>query len=90
MHGVLMHVVQPRQIRAFKGEAGVPEIVPDLAAWRLVELVQFTGGVRVDVLEELAQVGRVSAAARNEVVVVCEGGPRLDLDRKSTRLNSSH
>ncbi len=41
---VLVGVIQPRQLGFLIRQAGFPEIVPDLAARRLVQLVHPLGG----------------------------------------------
>ena len=51
MDGVLMDVVQPREVGALVGEAGVPVVVPDLASGCGVEAVDPVGGGAVQFLE---------------------------------------
>ena len=76
---VLMDVIQPREVGAFKRQPRVSKVVPDFAALRAIEFVEFAGGVSVEMFYEFREALRLRTAARDEVVVVGEDGPRLDL-----------
>ena len=79
MHGILMNVIAPREIRFLESQFRVTEVEPDLAAFRPVEPVQATRGVGVEVREEPAEVGRVGKTARDEVIVIGEYSPGFKL-----------
>ena len=77
-HRILMDIIQPCQIRLFKGQPRFSVVVPDFAGRRIVEFVDPLGGFLVQKAEHLRQIFcRVFVRRRmaNEVVVVGEDGP---------------
>ena len=74
-----MHIAQPSQVTVLVREASVAEIVPDVSSRLPVNLVQLARRVIVEVMQEHAQVGCPRVAARDEVIVVGQHRPGLQL-----------
>ena len=82
LDGVLMHVVQPRQVGLLVGEPGIPEVVPDLPTVRMVEAVDPAGAFGVKPPQHLREVSRSRLpdwGMTHEMVVIGEDGPSFEL-----------
>jgi len=53
---VMMHVLQPRQIRSLKSDVTVPKLEPDLPPVRFVPAIKLPSGLAVKFAEELRSV----------------------------------
>src|ERR1043166_1976483 len=77
LHGVLMDIVEPRQVGVLVGQPGIPKVVPHRAAFNPVSSVEFYGRPRVQFPQKLAHGYRIGRAASYEVIVVCKHRPRF-------------
>ena len=81
-HRVLMHIVQTGEVAAFKREACLPEIVPDLSAGFFVHPIQSRGGVFVQGLHHRPEIivgDAVFGRAGDKMVVIGEHRPGFKL-----------
>ena len=81
LHGIAMHVVQAGQVSVLICQASVPEIVPDFSAGKLVHRVEFARADRVQLFDELAQVGGVRISSRDEMIVIRENSPGFEIPK---------
>jgi hypothetical protein len=84
-HRVLMHVIQPRQIRLFISQPRLAVVVPDFAGRGGVEPVDPVGGLLVQESKHPGQVFCrvfISRRVADEMVVVGENGPGFRLPAK--------
>ena len=59
---VLMHVIEPRQVRVLICQPRVPEIIPDGATFGLIEAIQFAGRDGVQSLDQLSEKRKAARA----------------------------
>ena len=81
MHRICMGVVQPGEVAALEGELGFSIGMPHLASACVVEAINGSGGIRVQVLDETPErfCGILAfGTVGDEVVVVCEDRPRFE------------
>ena len=69
---VLTNVIEPGQIRTLVSQPAVPEIEPDLAPGCVVEPVQLTSRVSVEMLEEFSQVRGAWLISCDKMIVIGE------------------
>src|SRR5215475_13061662 len=67
---VLMHVIEPRQVRVLIRQPRVPVVIPDGATFGLIEAIQFAGRDGVQSLDQLSEVYRPRQTARDEMIVI--------------------
>ena len=81
-HGVLVRVVESRQIGFLVSQPRLTIVVPYFARWSVVEFVDPFGGLLVQETEHMGQtLRRVFATGRvpDEMIVIRENRPRLQL-----------
>lgn len=79
MHGILVNVVEPSEVGLLKRKLRVTKVVPDLPPLLAIQPVQFPRGVGVQVFEDFSEARRIRKSARDNVIVIGEHGPRLEL-----------
>lgn len=74
-----MDVVEPRQIAMLDGQFGIPKIEPHVSAGNTVQLVQFTGGDSMHIVEHISEIPRIVPAPRDDVIMIGKHRPRFQL-----------
>ena len=85
---VLMHIIQSRQVRFLVSQLGIPEVVPHLAPWRIIQSIDPAGGALMEHGQHLRQAVRVSHMAGricNKVVMIRKHRPSFELPREVAR-----
>ena len=85
---VLMHIIQSRQVRFLVSQLGIPEVVPHLAPWRIIQSIDPAGGALMEHGQHLRQAVRVSQMAGrmgNKVVMIRKHRPSFELPREVAR-----